>query len=78
MSTILSQQILSGKLLLVVTSEQISNLSGKFKLKPNNKLSLMICCENVVNIALLILGEKVVLFMCDMVPKTYSISITTP
>ena len=33
MSTTLSQQILSGKLLLVVTSEQISNLSGKFKLK---------------------------------------------
>ena len=34
MSSTFSQQILSGKLLLVVTSEQISNLSGKFKLKP--------------------------------------------
>ena len=38
----------------------------------------MIRCENVVDIALLILGELVTLFMCDMVPKTYSVSITTP
>ena len=38
----------------------------------------MICCENIVDIVILILGEKVALFMCDMVPKTYSVSITTP
>ena len=39
----------------------------------------MIRCENVVDIvALLILGELVTLLMCDMVPKTYSVSITTP
>ena len=34
MSTILSQQILSGGLLLVVMGRQKSNLSCKFKLEP--------------------------------------------
>ena len=38
----------------------------------------MICCEKVVDIILLTLGELVTLFMCDMVPKTYFVSITTP
>ena len=34
MSTIFSQQILSGGLLLVIMDEQKSNLSCRFKLEP--------------------------------------------
>ena len=44
----LSQQILSGKLLLAVTGGQKSNLSGGFKIRTNNNLPPDICCESVV------------------------------
>ena len=47
------QQILCGRLLLVVTSEQESNFSGGFKLKTYNNLPIKTCCENIVNIVLL-------------------------
>ena len=40
-------------LLLVITSGQQINLNGKFKLKTSNNPSTRICCENVVDVALL-------------------------
>ena len=51
--TIFSQQIVSGRLLLVVMSEQKNNLSCEFKLEPiTNNLLHVICCENIVDVAL--------------------------
>ena len=37
----------------VVISGQKSNFSNIFKLKTCNNLSIKICCENVMNVALL-------------------------
>ena len=62
-STTFSQQILSGRLLLVVMGRQKSNLSCEFKLEPITtfrlwfvvKFPLMICCKNVVDLAPLII-----------------------
>ena len=51
MSTIFSQQILSGMLLLVVTDVLKSKLSFEFNLEPITTFHLyMICCENLVDV----------------------------
>ena len=52
-TSIASQQILSGRLLLVVIGGQKSNLSCEIQIRTNNNLPPMICCENVVDLALL-------------------------
>ena len=49
-----SQQILCGKLFLAIINGQKSNLSCRFKLKICNKLPTRICCENIVDLALLL------------------------
>jgi len=48
MSTIFSQQILSGRLLLVVMGRKKSNLSYEIQIRTNNNLPHMICYESVV------------------------------
>ena len=54
MSTAFLQQILSGKLLLIIIVETKSNLSVKFKFEPITTNHLyIICCKNVVNVATL-------------------------
>ena len=51
-STIFSQQILNGKLLLVIIGRQKINFSCEFKLQSNN-LRPRICCKNVVDVTFL-------------------------
>ena len=57
MSTTFSQQILSGRLLLVVISGQRNILSCGFKLEPIT-IYHMQCCENIVNVTLLKKGQR--------------------
>ena len=45
---IFSEQILSGKLLLVVMGGQKSNLSCKIQIRTNDNLALMIYCEIIL------------------------------
>ena len=52
-TSIASQQIISGKLLLVVIGGQKSNLSCEIEIRTNNNLLPMIYCENVVDLTLL-------------------------
>ena len=51
-STIFSQQILNGKLLLVIIGRQKINFSCEFKLQSNN-LTPRICCKNVIDVTFL-------------------------
>lgn len=47
---IISQQILSGKLLLAVIGEQENNFSCGFRLKAYNNSPPRIRCENVIDV----------------------------
>ena len=63
MSIIFLQQIINGRLLLVVMGEQKSNLNCRFKLESITTYHLyMICCDNVVNVGLF--KKKIYLLTC--------------
>ena len=51
-----SLQILSNRLLLSIIGRQKNNFSGILKIRNNNNLSLMINCENVVDVTLLLIN----------------------
>ena len=50
MPIIFSQQILSGKSLLVITSKPKKEFKLWIQIITNNNLQLMICCESIVKI----------------------------
>ena len=50
MLIIFSQQILSGKSLLVITSKPKKEFKLWIQIITNNNLQLMICCESIVKI----------------------------